>query len=312
MKIRFFLLLTICVSFLTSCIEDVNIKDTFDIEPQIVLYCRICPQADQNYAYMYSSLVFFPGRSGENIKRLSDGIVEISDDEKNWIRFASSGFDGFFLLGKEQISIEEGKIYYIRASCPGFETVTSSCMVPYMREVNLRRSREMVTCYGHFDNNKQKHFHEVFMWTDYPNEENYYMLSATYTSWEYYYHYDGPYGDSWVDSSGVYKLGSIYDDESSGSCLFSDEGRDGKDIKIINSYCEIYNSGKQGDTLYFTIMDKSCYLYEQSIMNYYNSMGIELMTLFEPVLIHSNIKNGLGLFGAFSIRHYSISALPQF
>lgn len=315
MKIRFFLLLTICMSFLTSCIEDVNIKDTFDIEPQIVLYCRICPQADANYALMYSSSVFFSKKSGDNIERI-DGIVEISDDEKNWVRFTTVGFDGFYLLEKDQFSIEEGKTYYIRASCPGFETVTSSCKVPNMREVNLRRSQEMVTsCFGSsFDDGGQKHLHEIFMWTDYPNEENYYMMNVTSSYWQYDYYYDEdePYGDYLIDSFFVYNLTTIYDNGSIGSCLFTDEGRDGKDIKIINSHCQRYNSNIQGDTLYFTMMDKSCYLYEQSIINYYNSMGVELMTLFEPALIHSNIKNGLGLFGAYCIRQYSISALPQF
>lgn len=314
MKTRLFLLLTICVSFFMSCIENVDIKKTFDIEPQIVLICRICPQSEANYALMYSSSVFFGKRSGEDIERLK-GIVEISDDGENWIHFAPVGLDGFYLLEKQQLTIEEGKTYYIRAFCDGFETVTSSCTVPYMREVNLRKSQEMLSsCFGSSINaDGKRHPHEVFKWTDYPNEENYYMLSVTYNAWEYEYYYDenSLYGDYFKDSFSVYRLTAIYDNTSS-SRLFTDEGRDGKDIKIINSYCEKYGSRMQGDTLFFTMMDKSCYLYEQSMINYENSIGVELMTLFEPVLVHSNIKNGLGLFGAFCIRHYSISELPQF
>ncbi len=80
---------------------------------------------------------------------------------------------------------------YNHFSRDGFETVNSSCTVPYMHEFNLRRSQQMVTCDDYY--NQDKHPHDVYTWTDYSNEDNYYMLWKQYQRWEYIYGYD-PHG----------------------------------------------------------------------------------------------------------------------
>ena len=323
MKIRFCLLLVICSFLFTSCVEDVDIKKTFGIEPQIVLFCCISPQADTNHAYLYNSLSFFSTRTHEmesGIYILDNAIVEISDDNKNWVRLSYNDFTKSFIIRKWQLHIEEGKTYYIKASCAGFESVNSSCTVPYMREVNLQRSQKMQTCESYLDQHRVHHLHDVFTWTDYPNEENYYMLNAIYSGWHYNYDYEYEYDDDGniigsgpgtiIDSSYYTSLSPI-GDKNTGEGIFTDQGRDGKNIEIIDYHCNLYGDIKLGDTLYFTIMDKSCYLYEFSLDKYSRSMGVEFMSLFEPVLVYSNIENGLGLFGAFCTKQYSVSSITR-
>ena len=317
MKTRLFLLLIICSFVFSSCEETVDIKKTFGIEPQIVLYSRICPQADTNYAYVHHSLAFFSSRSySSEVAPLSNATVEISNDEKTWIRFSYNEEKRAFVLLGNQISIEEGKTYHIRVACDGFETVTSSCTVPYMREVYMQKGTTMITCYGSsFDDNKQKHPHDVFRWTDYPDEENFYMLHAVYSGWSYITQYD-EYGNPIIVDSTYYSYLSSIVDNNTNEEFFSDQGRDGKEIKVIDYHCEEYSGWIREDELLLTMMDKPCYLYEQSLWKYHNSMSsgmdMNLLSLFEPILIYSNIENGLGFFGAYTAKQYSIPALPQF
>lgn len=317
MKTRLFLLLIICSFVFSSCEETVDIKETLGIEPQIVLYSRLCPQADTNYAYVYHSLAFFSSRSySSEVAPLSNATVEISNDEKTWIRFSYNEEKRAFALLGNQISIEEGKTYHIRVACDGLETVTSSCTVPYMREVYLQKGTAMIACFvaSHSGNN-EKHSHDVFRWTDYPNEENFYMLHAVYSGWSYDYYCDEYGNPTIVDSTYYSYLSSIVDNNTKEE-FFSDQGREGKEIKVTDYRCEKYSNWTKGDELILTMMDKPCYLYEQSLGKYHNSMSsgmdMNLLSLFEPILIYSNIENGLGFFGAYTAKQYSISALPQF
>ncbi|MDL2239063.1 DUF4249 domain-containing protein [Bacteroidales bacterium OttesenSCG-928-K03] len=304
MKFSHFILIVISVFLLSSCVDYVNIKQTFDIEPQLVLYSRICPQADTNYAYVYNSNVFFSSKSGKEIEEQSNALVEISSDEKNWIAFSYTDSTSYF-IEKDKFLIEEGDTYYIRASHNEYETVTSSCTVPYARDVDFKVSKEKVDCYNN-------HQHYVYSWTDFPNEENYYMMWRVYLNlwFDYYYDEDG----NWHEDSSYFGSFRHIMDYHSLEIVFNDQEHDGGLIKVVDSDCDyeapdgqIVHLGQ--DTVCFVIMDKSCYLYEKAIDNYNNSMGIDLISIFEPVLIYSNIENGLGLFGAFSIRKYSISEL---
>ena len=56
----------------------------------------------------------------------------------------------------------------------------------------------------------------------------------------------------------------------------------------------------EGETYCLIFLDRNCYLYEKTLND--NDLGVEMSFLMlEPVHTYTNIENGFGLFGAFSM-----------
>jgi hypothetical protein len=203
------------------------------------------------------------------------------------------------LIQQSQFPIREGKTYYVRASAPGFEPVSSSCTVPHLRETNL--DFVVTDSINDIHNGEMfnwPHHHGYLEWTDYPGEENYYMFSIRgFQTWyDYdYYNYDG---NEPIDSSNYFTWWTLFDD-SDNPCIYSDKGYDGKKwsiLMMVDFWLETY------DITMFQL-DRNCYLFEKSTME----SDDEFFSAFviEPTQIYSNVKNGYGLFGAFVMKDYS-------
>ena len=123
------------LSFLFSaCVDDVPIDREFDETQKLVLYSRLCPQLDTTYIYLTNTKLLYTN-TNQTIQILSDGVVELSADGEHWVRATYLPEKEHFFLTKEEFPIQEGHTYYIRASYPGYEEVSSSCTVPYSHDV---------------------------------------------------------------------------------------------------------------------------------------------------------------------------------
>ena len=287
----------------TACVDEVHIDREFDETQKLVLYSRLCPQLDTTYILLTNTELLYTSTSQE-ASNLKDGVVELSADGHHWVRATYLPEKEHFILTKQEFPIEEGHTYFIRASYPGYEEVSSSCTVPYSHDVGFR--------FDTVSANGDVHLGEIYNWPhkdvyaewrDVPGEENYYAL----------YHYrerniqiENPDGTwSVIDGEWQYELQWMYLNNADYRYV-SDEGYDGKLMRyMVNEdlvddyYDEDYDDDNGQYYLFF--LDRNCYLFEKTVAD--NEFGFDMgFLLLEPVHAYTNIENGFGLFGAFSMR----------
>ena len=298
-------LISICclMAWLTnSCEDDVIIKNGGIESSKLVLYCRLVPAQDTIYLSLSHSIALFGGRN-HSFQSITNAVVELSNDNVNWARMNYDVGKKRYILLQSQFPITEGATYYVRASASGFEPVSSSCTVPYWRETNLRfvgRFANHDVHYGEVYN--FEHIDFYWSWDDYAGENNYYMFMTENYYWTVRY---STFGEG-MDSIFAHSYGAIYDEK--GITCFSDKDKDGSTMSLLRhiSYKD-YRSDWSQDTnfIYMLQLDRNCYLYETTLADYdfLSSMSLE------PSLTYNNIKNGYGLFGAYTMR--DVSAILQ-
>lgn len=289
------------VSFvLSSCIDEVDLSDQINEKPKLVLYCRLCPQMDSTFIMLSNTQLLYGSGSHQKIALLPDGIVELSADGEHWARATFFAPANLYLITRQEFPIEEGHTYYIRASRTGYDDVSAVCTVPYSRPVDARFDTVTV--------DKDVHWGEIWdmphkdayvQWHDYPGEDNYYALVKYYRQESYNHNNEVSYS---------YYMGYYVcwlEEENSEGKYFSDQGRDGQIFRYItNELLDLednpYQVENDKDTKYFmAFLDKNSYLYESTLSDEY---GIFNNFLLEPLHTYSNIENGYGLFGAFTMQ----------
>ena len=293
------LLMLLLPFLLGSCISDVDLEQQLNEKTKLVVYCRLCPQADTTYITLTHTQLLYTTHN-QSIKPISNGMVEISCNKTDWVRaYYDEDLQRYFIT-KEELPIVEGGTYYLRASAEGFDDVSATCTVPHMRNIDLQfdlveaqNDTHWGTTYG------QLHTDFYWQWQDFPGEENYY---AFFTREDYY------------GFSSFYSI--VLERDNTSYEYISDEGQDGKlmrylyefdyygtygdDVNVI-SYDDDENDDEEEDELtvddiWIMQLDRNCYLYETSQDEYGNEFSTFLL---EPEQTYSNIKGGFGLFGAF-------------
>ncbi len=259
---------------LSSCEDDVDLKD-LGVESKLVLHCRLSPDLDTISAYLTNSQPILGG-SSEEVSIIKNATVEISSDNTNWVNLTYNSAKKRYTLPQSEFLISEGKTYFIRAHSPNYKkAIFSSCTVPYYRDVQMKIEHKE-TIYGEIKVN--------FIWKDYPNEKNFYVISA------YSIHQETGLGDGHIWYIPVLS-------DSTQDYLFTDINQDGATMKGV------YIAYSNDDTLIFNFIqiDEPTYLFEKSM--YYNYY-IDFMGFVEPTLVYNNIKDGYGLFSAFRFKTY--------
>jgi hypothetical protein len=214
--------------------------------------------------------------------------VELSNNGKTWVKCKYDNIKERYILPKTDFPILEGKTYYIRAKAPGFkETIKSSCVVPYYRDIDL----EIDTMVSFEDM-----ISAMIKWKDFAGEANYYSFCV--------YEISSELNESLEDTNIYLKTHYVYDLKSN-SHVFSDEGKDGSTLSFESYLSNQYGNHWDFDTIMFTInqTNKDLFIYEKSFNEYYNSAG--LSGLVEPSLLYNNIENGYGLFTAFVFKKFT-------
>ena len=150
MKKNIFIFVILSIAAFTACVDEVHIDQDFNETQKLVLYCRLCPQLDTTYILLTNTTLLYAS-SNTAMMNLKDGVVELSADGQTWTRAAYDQSRQHFFLTKEEFPIEEGHTYYIRASHPDFEDVSSSCTVPVAHDVGFRFDTVTVNSDMHLD-----------------------------------------------------------------------------------------------------------------------------------------------------------------
>lgn len=293
--------------FITSCVDEVPIDREFDETQKLVLYSRLCPQLDTTYILLTNTELLYTSTQQETLKP-ENGVVELSADGDHWVRAAYLPEKERFFLTKQEFPVEEGHTYYIRASYAGYDEVSSSCTVPYSHDVSFRFDTVSAIGDVHLGEIYDWPHKDVYAeWRDVPGEENYYAL---YLYRDYVMQIENPDGTwSTLNALSHYELQWMYVNNADYRYV-SDEGRDGSLMRymvtgdLIDDYYDDYDEeddDEDNGQYYLFFLDRNSYLYEQTLSG--NEFGFDMnFLLLEPVHTYTNIKNGFGFFGAFSMR----------
>ncbi|MEX0980953.1 MAG: DUF4249 domain-containing protein [Bacteroidales bacterium] len=260
------------------------------------------------------------------INSLTNATVELSDAEGNTEQLLLG--DGQ-LYRSDQMNIEPGKEYTIRASVPGYNDVEASTVIPVNVPIASFDTSRVYDDYGE----TMVEF-EIIL-DDPPGVDNYYMISIKshlqYFNTEYLYYLDTLYVDQekdtvvvgYVRDSVVYKdvrnesiwfesenLAIEQEDSYSSRVIFSDRLFDGKTYTIRGRFNTWFlygvNDSSTIDVSLQTI-DSHYYKYIDSRTDHYYARNDPFAV---PVVVHNNIQNGVGILGAMSSDQVSFKLAP--
>lgn len=286
----------------TGCVDNVDIEDQGDIR-KLVLYCRLCPQMDTTYILLSNTQSIF-GHDNQGLSYITDGTVELSADGNHWVQAQFDPLLKRYLITKKAFPVVEGGTYHIRASHPDYEEVSASCTVPLTHDVGFRYDTVSTDGDVHWGEPYNLPHKDLYVeWRDVAGEENAYALGSKdlweisdydYYSDEYDIYYEWRFNLEWMT-------------ENNRDYLYvSDKGRDGKTMRFLLAvgiedegdwYDDEENINHQ---TYLFFLDKNCYQYEMTLP-LLDGLGMLSFLFLEPEHTYNNIKNGFGLFGAFSM-----------
>jgi hypothetical protein len=254
---------------LLSCEREIDVEIP-DNNPKIVLSTHI-GAGDSLTVFISTSIPINFYYNNLQYNFIDKAIVEISKDEINW-NIVNYKFPDKYTLPLSAFNPVEGQTYFIRAAVDGYKSVKSSCTIPYYNPTMV--SLVKVDTINTMDFERKINFTVKII--DALGIRNFYGIKAFYGNNELFLNKDN--SEKW---------------------LFNDINKDGSEFvfKFEQYIYPLYSPNTIRVRLYQT--DEAFYLFNNSYKN------IDFENPFsEPVLVYSNIENGLGICDAYTYRDY--------
>ncbi|TAJ13738.1 DUF4249 domain-containing protein [Marinilabiliaceae bacterium JC017] len=311
MKVRLKNILIFCVTLLilfVGCEKDISL-DIEDVDGKLVLYSFIFP--DSSFSFHMSKSIGI--LSLENYKKVEDGWFSIyKNDQVQGTYF----FPKDTIWGKwDYLKFHEGDTVYLEATDHFNDTANVATVIP--RVVAMEKFDTISSVALTSDGIYEKGLDCKLVFSDPVNEKDFYQLVVVQERWE--------------DVSGCVTYYQKSVDFISEDPVFYQRGQDGSLLEgadfegLFNDYLI---NGKTYE-LKFRI-PRSCYQlfwYDKKIKlsvylyhiteDYYDYIRTKVladfntdMPVFEPVKIHSNVNNGIGLVTGLSFSNDSIIFKP--
>ncbi len=304
-----------------SCEKNVDI-DIGDTEPMIVMNGVL--KADSTVEIYLSRTRHVLDNT--EINSLLSASVEITDDDGNSEALVLGPGN---LYRTDQMNIQSGKVYTINASAPGYNDVEATTMIPESVPIARFDTSRVYDDWG------EDMIEFSLVLDDPPDVENYYMISIrsdlNYNHTEYFYYLDTLYVDyekdtaviGYIRDSVVYKeirnesiwfesenLAIEQTDSYSSRVIFSDRLFDGRTYTIRGRFSTWFlwgiNDSATIDVSLYTI-DSHYFRYIDTREDHYYARNDPFAV---PVIVHSNIQNGVGILGAMAVDNYTIKLAP--
>lgn len=261
-------ILALIIMVLTSCEKTVTNVDLPDIEPQFVIQSFLSPQNGEIIVYVSLSSPVF-GEMGNNgfTPFVDDATVVITEgSDSKTIPFNT--VKEYYEISTANFPIIAGRTYTLNVSTPDGKSCNAKCTVP----LNLPTNFEVVEV--KYSDNMEDNYVKTRL-KDISGEENYYRIFA-YNK------------DTYKPGDTTYRQLQIRGRDE----LFTDINNDGEWIGK-----EFYFYENKLNLLVFDILnvDEHYYNYHRAVLN---NMGENPFA--EPVIVYSNINNGLGVFCAYN------------
>ncbi|HEX8549156.1 MAG TPA: DUF4249 domain-containing protein [Cytophagaceae bacterium] len=254
---------------ITSCIKEVkNIKLPDNNSQKIVVECFISPESDSISATLSLSLPIFGDNTQRVVPIIENATVTLSDGTNSYnIPFVDS--IGKYFSKSLPFAIAPGKTYYLTVTTIDGKTVSAKCTVPINAAIPTS-----FTIIPRSDRPNYSSTNLKVEWQDIPGEKNFYFLTIVSQ-------------DSTRENTYPQPL-YLYNN------ILTDEQRDGKLIVYREDDVFSLNDTSAYFVLELLTMDYNAYEFKRTqVLNEDNG------PFTTPVNVHSNIQNGLGVFGAY-------------
>jgi hypothetical protein len=285
MKIK--IALVILVFAFISCEQEVFFS--FEHEPRLCLNAILNPDSIIKVRLTSSHSL----ENISNFNPVTDGNINIYEEDQLFGILVYNE-DGNYVLNKKPV---EGKLYTVTAEVKNYRAISGKTLIPVKPDIKYSK---VVTGYVEYDSTLATYNLQVQI-NDRPGRDNYWITS----NWVVH---GVRYGGSVRTFNAPFLDGfnKTYDSEAKyGFTIFlgvrlSDEGYDGKPMEfVIPDYVE-NTARRYTEAVYFLNADEHYDKYiKTSIINRMKETSD--VPFFEPVQIHSNIKNGYGIFGSCAI-----------
>ncbi|WP_170266439.1 DUF4249 domain-containing protein [Phaeocystidibacter luteus] len=226
---------------------------------------------------------------------LGDASVQIRERGGAWRSFVGSNVDGYYTLSPFQF--EEGKSYEFKASRTNYESVSGDFSIPVKVEVDdvrLIRKVEGDTMIG-----EPNYWEYEVEFTD-PGGARYYSMSAYLVTTQFPHEVisryvitsTSPFAQALSDGDYYYYTDALYMNNS----LF-----EGRKVSItIRVQQPLVPIPSYSFAIVLRSLDEHAYKYNSSIQRY-NFFGGGGDPFSQPVQVYTNIQNGLGFVGGYSL-----------
>ncbi len=281
--------------------QEVNPDKLVAEPPKLVVACFISPQDTVLAARVVVSQPVL-GIAGSSSAEIPNATVTLSDGKRTiqlMYRKGVNGGNGYYRADVRQLLIVAGQTYTLTAKTANDRlAVDASCTVPGpVAPGNVLVDSTITTNFGL----TRTEYYARLRWLDPAGEVNFYRVAGQN---EYSYKIqvrstpNGPVRDSLIRAQGSWVF-------NNGSTT-ADLGRDGKElISSRGRLAMVYNfrNGEQLShprgklTAYLLNVDENYYRYHDEVDR---QSKVRNNPFAEPVLIQTNIRGGLGCFGAYN------------
>jgi Domain of unknown function (DUF4249) len=296
------LLATACENFLTQVVE----TDPPEYEKQLIFHLTL---SDQDSAIRLTLTrnrgILEPINSNVDYF-VKNATVTWWKDGQQLFQLAPLNADSAYIyIADLPARIKAGENYEIRATHPDFDEVSSVQVVPQSPNV-LRATVEAGVGSDQFGSIVNELEIDI---ADPANQRDYYelQLSETFTSINCYTSGGQVYCDSFYFSNRV-QFDQISDaniiEGPNGTLLLNDQFFDGITYLFRQRYAAYYDPESDSSVTRQLIVRKVTEDYYKWARSYRQSLDAQNNPLAEPVILYTNILNGLGIFGLFSEQRF--------
>ena len=279
-----------------SCETIVDV-DLPEIKPQIVVN-GICNPAIPWELNISSSKDILDDK---NIEAIKDAKIEILENGTPVGIFQHIQDGTYKVLGKKP---KPNVTYHLKVSAKGFETVTSTCVIPQQVPISsVTVDTVNSTDPEEFEISK---INVTLTFSDPPNEDNYYSIIVLQSSvhdtlnvnpiWFYS-------NDLIIDVKETNLLGDENQRFSGSEAFFNDELINGKEYNLNLNFSFFNYDNSQEFTIVLNTLNYDYYKYLETLKAQRKTNDNPFA---EPVIVYNNIKNGLGIFAGYSTSKFKI------
>lgn len=261
---------------LFSCTKEANIKlpDTKSVP---VVFCYLSPQDSVIKVKLTASQPLFSDQNIDINEPVPDAHIVLSSSQGN-ITLLFNNQSGYYQTLSDNYKIAFGQTYTLAITLNDGTYVEAVTKVP---DNNVQVSS---ASFQIINENSREYIRFKIGFIDDPTTVNFYRVSAIKLQ-------------SYSQSDTIYT-------ETVVRALYTDEGHNGEFLETsFNTYYgDTSNDSTVAHDVFLLNCNKDYYLLHKSLNNYHEGDPFA-----EPSLIYSNIKGGLGVFGAYTLSKYRLN-----
>lgn len=217
----------------------------------------------------------------------------------------------------------------VHVNVPGRSPISASCSIPQKPDISDVHLEWDTTCYTNqwtnyagdtiIESYASGNVYIKFRLLDPADERNYYMVRVAYDRDGYH-----SYEDIWLEddilfpidaTDEVFDLGLSEDENYGNRILFSDDRINGQKhtVSVAMSYYESWDNTTHFDGKHLVLeiyaVSRDLYLYWRTVNAAQNSDEIFSQIISEPVQVHCNVEDGIGILGGMAAAKYDVGLI---